>query len=115
MRSERVALALILMLGATSGVQARAAPASSVLPRPHLAIQPAGVVQPVYWAWRGGVRVWVDGPYPAPYYGPHPYYPPAYAPPAYVAPPPYYGRAPYWWNGQGYWHRRWYGGGWHYW
>jgi hypothetical protein len=56
-------------------------------------------VEPVYWGWRGGVRIWIGAPLPPGYYGR----------------PSYYGRSPYWYGGRGYWHRGWYRGGWRYW
>jgi len=54
-------------------------------------------LQQVYWYWWHGRRYWRPGYY-------RPYYVAPVAPGYYA--PPYGGH---------YWHRRWYGGGWHYW
>lgn len=82
-----------LLAGGLVAVCALAGPglanAATAQPSPALA---HSMVRPAYWAWRGGVRVWVR---PAPYYyGGGGYYSPYYGsgyypPPAYIyAPPP---------------------------
>jgi hypothetical protein len=95
MRFGRTIAALAFCGLSGLAMQAKAAPAAGVI-RPD-AVQAAAPahVEPVYWAWRGGVRVWI---------GPRPYY--RYG---------YYHRPPYYWRGRGYWHRGWYHGGWRYW
>ena len=88
MRTQLLAGSLVAVcaLAGPSLATAATAEPSPTLTRP--------MVQPAYWAWRGGVRVWVR---PTPYYygggyggGYYPYYGSGYYPsPSYVyAPPP---------------------------
>ena len=98
MRSRNAAAAIVLGGLSLLAIQARAAAAISLAPQPrHHRVVSGGSIEPIYWEYRGGVRVWI-GPPPAPYYQRG-----------------YYGRPPYWYHGRGYYHRRWYHGGWRYW
>jgi hypothetical protein len=98
MRWRSAAVALVLTGACGIAPCAQAASAIGVQGGTSLAVGNPHV-QPVYWGWRRGVRIWIGAPYPTAHYGP----------------PGYYGRAPYWYGGRGYWHRGWSHGGWHYW
>lgn len=100
MKLQNVAAAAILAGLSAWSVHANASPAAGLMQADQLRPAPTAHVEPVYWGWRGGVRVWIG---PRPYY-PRPYY--------YRGG---YGRPPYWWHGRGYWHRGWHQGGWRYW
>jgi len=83
-----------LLLGCVAGPQlAQAAPLSSGIAVPTAALSRDPAIQPVYWYWWHGRRLWRPGPVVRFGYGPGPYV----------------------WGGRHYWHRGWRGGRWAYW